>query len=337
MLAFLPPILRGAIACVLLALNTLFWCVPLFVLALVKLLLPFKAVRRVIDPVLNAIAAGWVAGNVGWMRLTQPTRWDVKGVEGLTREDWYMVSANHQSWVDIFVLQRYLAGRVPFLKFFLKQELIWVPILGLAWWALDFPFMKRHSDAYLRRNPEARFDDLKAARKACEKFALIPTSVMNFPEGTRFTLEKHREQKSPYRHLLKPRAGAMALSLSVLGDRFRSLIDATIVYPHGAPYFWQFLCGNVPEVILRLRTLPIPAEFAAGDYAGDKRYRKSFQRWLGELWAQKDAEMSALLGVAPLHETEPSSKAEPSRETEPWGEAQPSREAQPSSARHARL
>ena len=298
MLSFLPPFLRGAIAFTLLVLNTLFWCLLLFALSLVKLALPFDAVRRRVDPLLNAIATQWIACNSGWMRLTQRTRWDVEGVEALRYADWYLVNANHQTWVDIFVLQHVLNRRIPLLKFFLKQQLIYVPVIGLAWWALDFPFMKRHSKAALRARPELREQDRETTRRACAKFALVPTSVMNFAEGTRFTAAKHRAQHSPYRHLLKPKAGALALALNAMGERFHSLIDATLVYPDGAPTFWQFLSGRVPRVVVRVRQLPIPAEFCAGDYTGDAAFRATFHRWLEQLWRDKDAQIDALLGVS---------------------------------------
>jgi 1-acyl-sn-glycerol-3-phosphate acyltransferase len=294
MLRFLPPFLRGSIALFLLALNTLFWCALLLLCALVKLVLPFQAVRVGIDPVLNAIATCWIACNSGWMRLTQPTHWDVDGVTQLRYEGWYLVNCNHQSWVDIFVLQHLLNRRIPMLKFFLKQQLIYVPVIGLAWWALDFPFMKRPGKADLRRRPELRTQDAEATRRACAKFALVPTSVMNFAEGTRFTPAKHRAQASPYRHLLKPKAGALALALNAMGEKFNSLIDVTIVYPAGIPTFWQFLCGRVPRVAVRVRELPIPREFCAADYADDPAFRMEFQKWLGSLWQEKDGQIEAL-------------------------------------------
>jgi 1-acyl-sn-glycerol-3-phosphate acyltransferase len=295
MLGFLPPFVRGCIALLLLALNTLFWCLALFACALVKLALPFEAVRKRIDPVLNRIAGLWIACNSGWMRLTQRTEWDVEGLDDLRYQGWYLVNCNHQSWVDIFVLQHLLNGRIPMLKFFLKQQLIYVPVIGLAWWALDFPFMKRHGKAELRKRPELRSQDAEATRRACEKFALVPTSVMNFAEGTRFTPAKHRAQASPYRHLLKPKAGALALALNAMGERFHSLIDVTIVYPGGAPDFWQFLCGRAPRIVVRFRELPIPAEFCAGDYTADPAFRVTFQRWLAGLWEQKDRQIDELL------------------------------------------
>jgi 1-acyl-sn-glycerol-3-phosphate acyltransferase len=294
-LGFLPPTARGAVAATLLGLNTLFWCFTLFAFALVKLVLPIAPVRRVVDRILNWIAARWIAGNSGWMALTQRTTWDVAGIDDLAYRGWYLVNCNHQSWVDILVLQHLLNRRIPLLKFFLKQQLIFVPVIGLAWWALDFPFMRRHSPADLRRHPEKRFDDLETTRRACRKFALVPTSVMNFAEGTRFTPAKHRSQRSPYRHLLKPKAGALALALGVLGERFDALLDVTIVYPEGAPTFWHFLCGNVSAVVVRAQRVPIPGALRHGDYTGDPAYRHAFQAWLQNMWQEKDARIDALL------------------------------------------
>jgi len=299
MLGFLPPFVRGVIALLLLVLNTLFWCALLFALALVKLVLPFKAVRVRIDPLLNTIATAWIACNSGWMRLTQRTTWDVQGVEGLPYRGWYLVNCNHQSWVDIFVLQHVLNRRIPLLKFFLKQQLIYVPVIGLAWWALDFPFMKRHSQAALRKNPALRQQDRETTRRACEKFALVPTSVMNFAEGTRFTQAKHAAQASPYRHLLKPKAGALALALNAMGEQFHALVDVTIAYPGGAPTFWHFLCGTTPRVVLRARQVPIPAAFCRGDYEGDAAFRALLQRWLADLWDEKDQQLETLLHPMP--------------------------------------
>jgi 1-acyl-sn-glycerol-3-phosphate acyltransferase len=293
----IPSFARGALAFTLLVVNTLFWCLLLFALAVVKLLLPFDVIRKRVDPLLNGVAVCWIACNSGWMRLTQATRWDVQGLEGLRRDGWYLVNCNHQGWADIFVLQHLFNRRIPLLKFFLKQQLIWVPVIGLAWWALDFPFMKRHGKAQLRARPELRSEDHEAARRACDKFALVPTSVMNFAEGTRFTPAKHRAQASPYAHLLKPKAGALALALNAMGEQFRSLVDVTIAYPDGCPTFWQFLCGDTAAIEVRVREVPIPAEFCQGDYARDNAFRATFQRWLDTLWRDKDLELQRMLAT----------------------------------------
>ena len=291
--------LTGVVSMTLLVLNTLFWCLLLFALALIKLLLPLRAVRLRIDPLLNAVAACWIDGNKAWIALTRGRAWDVQGADQLRYAGWYLVNCNHRSWVDIFVLQRVLNRRIPLLKFFLKQQLIYVPVIGLAWWALDFPFMKRHSKAALRKHPELREQDRETTRRACEKFALVPTSVMNFAEGTRFSTAKHQAQSSPYRHLLKPKAGALALALNAMGRQFRSLVDVTIVYPDGTPSFWQFLCGRAGRVVVRVRELPIPAEFCSGDYGKDAAFRAEFHRWLGRLWEEKDEQIEGLLRRGP--------------------------------------
>jgi 1-acyl-sn-glycerol-3-phosphate acyltransferase len=295
MFSRLPPPLLGILASLLLALNCLFWVPVLLLLAVLKLLLPQRAVRLRLDPLLVRVAEAWIACNSGWMALTQKTDWDVQGIEGLQRRGWYLVNCNHQTWADILVLQHLLTGRIPLLKFFLKQQLIWVPVMGLAWWALDFPFMRRHSEEVLRVHPEWRARDQEVTRVACEKFALIPTSVMNFCEGTRFTVAKHRQQDSPYRHLLKPKAGGIALALNVMGDRFHAILDVTIVYPDGAPDFWQFLCGRMRRVRVRVQTLPVPHHLAEGDYAADAAVRAAFQQWLQQVWSEKDAQIARLL------------------------------------------
>jgi 1-acyl-sn-glycerol-3-phosphate acyltransferase len=149
--------------------------------ALAKLGLPLHPVRRIADSMLNGLATGWVRRNSWWMLAVGNQRWDVTGTAGLHARGWYLVSPNHQSWVDILVLQRVFDRKIPFLKFFLKQELIWVPVIGLAWWALDFPFMKRGGSR------GAQASDMAATRRACEKFKVLPTSVINFVEGTRLT------------------------------------------------------------------------------------------------------------------------------------------------------
>ncbi len=295
MLNFLPPLLVGLVASLLMALNALFWVPILLVFALLKLIIPIKRMRLLIDPLLLRIAEAWISGNSGWMRLTQRTHWDVQGMEGLNYHSWYLVNCNHQSWVDILVLQRLFNRRIPLLKFFLKQQLIWVPVMGLAWWALEFPFMRRHSEEFLKDHPEMRGKDQETTRQACEKFALIPTSVMNFLEGTRFTRAKHLRQKSPYKHLLKPKAGGMALALSAMGDKFQAILDVTIVYPDGAPDFWQFLTGKLKRVIVRVRPLPVPQHLVQGDYAADPAVREAYQKWVQQMWLDKDAQIEALL------------------------------------------
>jgi 1-acyl-sn-glycerol-3-phosphate acyltransferase len=292
MISRLPAALRGGLTGFTLGLNTLFFSLSLVPPSLLKLLVPFKAARRGCDHVLNALASSWVAVNNAWISAVRPARWDVQGVEGLHPRGWYLVSSNHQSWVDILVLQRVFHGHIPFLKFFLKQELIWVPVIGLAWWALDFPFMKRG------RGHGARQNDLKTTREACQKFKLIPTTVINFVEGTRFTPAKHGQQKSPYRHLLKPKIGGLGIALATMGEQFEALLDVTIVYPNGTPRFWDLLSGRLDAVIVRVQQREIPPDVLGSDPIGDKAYRQRITAWVEQQWVEKDALIDQLLRKA---------------------------------------
>jgi 1-acyl-sn-glycerol-3-phosphate acyltransferase len=291
MLSRLPAALRGALTAATLVLSTVLLTTLMMLPALLKLLLPMPGARLLCDRALTALASAWVAINNGWIAAVRPALWDVQGLDGLNRRGWYLVSSNHQSWVDILVLQRIFHGRIPFLKFFLKQELIWVPVIGLAWWALDFPFMKRG------RGHGARQNDLQATREACEKFKRIPTSVINFVEGTRFTPAKQAAQRSPYQHLLKPKIGGLGIALATMGEQFEALLDVTIVYPHGAPRFWDLLSGRIDAVTVRVQRREIPAEVLGSDPLGDKAYRQRLNAWVEQQWVEKDRLIDALLAA----------------------------------------
>lgn len=295
MLNFLPSLLVGIIATLLFTVNVLFWPVLVFFFAILKIILPFEFLQRLFDRILPWFAENWISCNSRWMSLTQKTKWDVQGGDNLNHHGWYLVGSNHQSWVDIFVMQHLLNRRIPLMKFFLKRELIWVPVMGLAWWALDFPFLRRHSAEYLKKHPGQKGKDLATTRAACKKFAGKPTSVMNFLEGTRFSRARHAQQQSPYKYLLRPKAGGIALALDVLGDKFHSLLNLTIVYPDGIPTFWEFLCGKVKKVIVRIGQVEVPQQLLHGDYEGDQAYRTAFQQWVLKLWQEKDLQIQALM------------------------------------------
>ena len=169
--------ITGCLATLALSLNVIF-CVAFLLLpvAIVKLLTPpTSRLRAWCSRILTGIGNLWIDNNERWERATQSLQWDVAGVEGLTPAGWYLLTCNHQSWVDVLVLQRVLNRRIPLLKFFLKQQLIYVPFMGLAWWALDFPFMQRHSKEFLDRQ-------------------FVPISVMP-KDGDKETMKMHEHHE----------------------------------------------------------------------------------------------------------------------------------------------
>ena len=269
-------------------LNTIIWFVPIFLLAMVKLVLPIPTLRRAITRILMAMGENWISTNWLMMRFAGSIQLERRGLEGLRRDGWYLVISNHQTWVDIVVLQAVFNRRIPFLKFFIKRELIWFPLLGIAWWAMDMPFMKRFSPSYLARNPHMKGKDLETTRRACEKFRDTPTSVINFLEGTRFSEQKRVARNSPYRHLLQPRAGGLAVALSAMGELFESVVDVTMVYPDGATSFWDMCCGSHVNVVVEVRERELEGWLVEGNYETDREFRKQVHSWLGQIWSEKD-------------------------------------------------
>ncbi|MFF7706277.1 acetyltransferase [Pseudomonas sp. NPDC007930] len=290
--------LRGLFTALLLLLNTLVLIGPLLLLALLKLIAPGHG-RDVMSAGVMWFAETWAEINKAIFALCIPTRWDIRGLESLNPQTSYLVVSNHQSWVDIPALIQAMNRRAPFFKFFLKKELIWVPLLGLAWWALDYPFMKRYSQAFLSKHPHLRGKDLEITRKACELFKRQPVTVVNYLEGTRFTQAKHGAQCSPFRHLLKPKAGGVAFVLAAMGAQLDRLLDVTVVYPgHRAPGFWDLLCGRVSKVIVDIQSRPIEQALIEGDYENDPEFRRRVQDWVNQLWRDKDARIDALRQAA---------------------------------------
>ncbi|WP_438466114.1 acyltransferase [Marinomonas sp. PE14-40] len=286
--------LKASLSLVLIVLNTLFWFTPVVALGVIKVLIPNIWVRGKLNLIIDKMATYWIALNnlnQSLLGRTKVTRYDQ---ERLSLQAWYMLISNHQSWVDILILQRIFNRKIPFLKFFLKQELIWVPFIGLTWWALDFPFMKRYSKAAIAKRPELKGKDIEVTRKACEKYQFSPVTVMNFLEGTRLTTSKHEKQGKKFNHLLTPKAGGLAFALSVMGERLDNLLDVTLVYPNGIPSFWDYLGGKVKEVKVHIRVLPISEE-RIGNYLEDEDFRNAFQLWVNEIWLQKDQQIEVML------------------------------------------
>lgn len=278
---------RGAFSILYILINTLIGYPFLLTAAILKLIIPLDFSRKIFTKILIFIATTWLAVNNFLYKKILRVKVKVTGEQDLAPKEWYMVLSNHQSWSDIVVLQMVFNRRIPLLKFFIKKELIWVPLLGIAWWALDFPFMKRYTSEFLKKYPEMKGKDIEITRKACAKFKYTPVSVMNFVEGTRFTPAKHARQQSPYKNLLKPKAGGTGFVFSAMGSMFHCILNITIKYPEMDYSIWSFLCGRVHKVDVNIEKLPVNKELI-GDYENDPEYRKVFCNWLNKLWHEKD-------------------------------------------------
>lgn len=287
--------LRGLTTIVLLTVNLALWGTLVVVLGVFKLLTRGALRRRVIIT-LPHLAEQWVAWNDRIFDSLLPTRWDIRGVDGLRYDGHYLIISNHISWVDIFALFRAFHGRTALIRFFLKSVLIWFPFAGQACWALSFPFMKRYTPDYLAKHPEKRGHDLATTRKAMKRYVHIPVAIANFIEGTRFTQEKHDDQGSPFRHLLRPRHGGIAFVLASLGEQLDGMLDVTLAYPGGDVSMWDFVTGRVDRIIVSARQVAIPPEFFDAAITEPGPERERFKEWIDELWRRKDEELEGMVG-----------------------------------------
>ena len=279
--------LKGALAFILLVFNTLFWCAFLLSIAILKLLFPIENWKRLCTRLIINIGECWIYCNGIWIRLLHRPQWTVEGFESLDTSNWYLSVANHQSWADIFVLQDITNRKIPMLKFFMKHVLIWVPVIGLAWWALDMPFLKRYSKEHLEKNPELRGKDIKAMEKSFERFSRYPVSIFSFAEGTRFTEKKKIDQSSRYNFLLNPKSGGLGLTLTTM-PYIKLMLDFTIVYEGSERSFWDFLCGRMSKVKVKVKKVEIPDNLLGKNYEEDIEFRESLKEWTENLWVEKD-------------------------------------------------
>ncbi len=276
--------------------NLAWWGGLIILLGLVKLVIPHAGFRHALLNIMHSFMFCFGKISVRFIRLFNNVEFDYRVHGTLSKQGWYLIVANHLSYLDIILLIEFAAPRIPAPKFFLKQELIWLPFVGLGAWALDMPFMRRYSRAYIEKYPHKKGKDLETTRQYCQKFKTTPTTVINFVEGTRYTPEKHASKVSPYRHLLPPKAGGVAFTLSTMGELFTNVLDVSLLYPGSNRHpMMAMLSGRMTRIVIDVTVMavPEPAPQAAAD---PQDFRARFQGWLNALWTDKDNRISQILG-----------------------------------------
>ena len=273
--------------------TTMIGSIPILLIGTLKLY-PNQSWKVFCTSLVDKIATLWTDANNIYLNKIHPAQWEITGLENFDPKQWYLVVANHQSWLDIVVLQRVFNRKIPVLKFFIKDQLKWIPFLGFSWWAMGCPFMKRYSPAYLAKNPHKKGQDLLATKKALKIFKQTPATLMSFVEGTRYTQEKQSLQKSPYQHLLKPKAGGVGFVIDAMNQQITQLLDVTIVYPDNQNSLWNFLCHRINSIKVHVRQLPIPQQFLNSSLLEDDKIQTEFRQWLNQQWFEKDLLISGM-------------------------------------------
>lgn len=267
--------------------NLGIWGVLIFVFGLIRFALPFKPIQNSLLSLMHWCYFSFSVISVGFIKLFNKVKFTINIDQTLSKQKWYLIMANHISYLDIIILINLCAKHTSAPKFFLKQELIWLPFVGLAAWAMDMPFMRRYSREYIEKHPHKKGKDIETTRQSCQKFIDRPTSVINFVEGTRFTEQKAQKRKSPFSHLLRPKAGGIAFTLASMGEQFSNLLDVTICYSKAKRPLLNMLNGTMTEIIIDVKVLPM-SDSLVGNYFEDEQFKMSFQQWLNQLWVDKN-------------------------------------------------
>lgn len=297
MFAFLPSFIIFPIALFCFTVNLALWGGLVTLAGIGKLFLPIQAIQRRLSQFAHWAYRHWSLHNKQLIELFNRVDWQLSGLTELKQDSWYLLISNHKSWLDIPVLSQFALTRIPEPKFFLKEELKWVPFIGSASWALDMPFMKRYTQAQINRNPALKGKDIETTRRSCEKFQTMPTTIINFVEGTRFTAAKHKAKNSPFDFLLPPKAGGIAFTLASMGSQFNAVLDVTLIYPDNPHHVLiDMLLGRLKRVVIQVEVLAVDEQII-GDYFENDAFRQQFQLWLNQRWVTKDQHIAAYMAA----------------------------------------
>ena len=141
-------------------------------------------------------------------------------------------------------------------RFFMKWELIYVPVINICAWALNFPIMRRYTQEDIKNRPALKNRGFDHAHDVLSRNPDQTCVVVNYTEGTRFTPEKHKN-RSPYQHLLKPKVGVLQLTLQCLRDRLDGIFDIDRI-SRARLSVWHLLAGHVTKAMIHVEQIEVP-------------------------------------------------------------------------------
>ncbi|MCG8333240.1 MAG: acetyltransferase [Proteobacteria bacterium] len=279
--------LVGVFALTYISINLTLGLIPLLILALLKLVIPLQFVKDRIYQLMLGIYAFAVHVDSFLLKRLLGITFDVVGLQNLDKRSNYLVISNHRSWADILILQSLLINGAPIIKFIVKQEVIFIPLVGLICWAYEYPFVKRSSLKDSGKSGK-RLRDLSTINQSLENLGNQPTTIINFVEGTRFNLLKSKKTESPFPHLLKPRAGGLTYILNTFGKDIDYVLDFTIAYDTEEPVFWNLMSGKCKRIKIEIKQIALKdlmQKFEINDNVIDYT---SVSNWLKRFWQEKN-------------------------------------------------
>ena len=280
--------LRAALVLAYITCNLTFWIIPVLVLVAFKWLLPIPSMQPGIYGMMAWIYRIAVQMNSWILFKVLKIQLDVTGVNQTYPGDFYLSLCNHQSWSDILILQHLLNRKTPIMKFLVKKELMYLPVVGLICWAYDFPFLNRGKQPPKISDNSDRRSDSQTLNRSLARFLRSSATIMNFAEGTRFSPLKAERQNSPYQYLLKPKAGGLIAIYKMMGHELAAILDFTIVYDAPRPTFWRFIGGKILRVKVHLDTI-LSNEFKENFGLPEINFNPGRAiEWLNQRWEKKE-------------------------------------------------
>ena len=276
--------------------NVLFWTLLVHLIAPL-LLLRNTRYESLAEQCFNRLYYSWLASCEWWFQNMLGVKWELDETMQADFDHWHLIIANHQSWVDVFAVFAQLKDRRPLPRVFMKQSLFWMPFVGTATYIMGFPYMKRYTKAQIAKNPKLAGKDLATTKRSCKRLLKQPNSIMSFVEGTRFSEKKHQQQASPYRNLLKPKAGGISFILQTMPQKIKSITDINVLYEQENITGWDLLCGRIGKVKVMARDVAIPDTMVMAEYQAAGKDREHFFAWFNLYWHDKDIRMSHQLAA----------------------------------------
>jgi 1-acyl-sn-glycerol-3-phosphate acyltransferase len=235
-------------------LNLLAWLPLLLLMVTIRTVLPFRKLKIATFSIVDWSYRTAVIINFWWLTKVLRVRFDIEDeaavLSELTTKDSPLIISNHQSWFDIFILQSIITSHGPILKFLIKRELLWVPVVGWVCLALNFPRLERLRDGTTRTR------DRKVALEASLKLQDEPGALMLFPEGTRYTSSKCKTTNSPYKYLLKPKLGGFDVIVNSVAKNTR-LLDISVRYGSADANCWRCMSGKVDSIKIKVTAIEL--------------------------------------------------------------------------------
>ncbi|XP_065889508.1 1-acyl-sn-glycerol-3-phosphate acyltransferase gamma-like [Dysidea avara] len=215
-----------------------------------------------------------------WAGYTVNVYGDVEVIKKYQNSEHAICVLNHRGDLDWMIgwvmIER--AGMLGGAKAFLKDSTKYLPVVGWSFWLMEFPMLKRNWE-----------HDEQCLSTASARLADYPIKMLMciFPEGSRFTVEKHEASKQfckerglqPLKHHLYPRTKGFSYAVKNM-DYVGAVYDVTFGFKEGEPSILGVMNAEPCQVDMLIRRIDIKDVPTSNE--------KESSKWLVDIFREKD-------------------------------------------------